>query len=173
MKTKTINLYEFSELPEDAREKAIEKLWDINVEFDWWQFSYYDAEQIGLKITGFDLDRGDYVTGHFVNSACEVAQDIINNHGENTETYKAAVNFLELHNPVFANYLDENHKDYESQESEDKLQEIEEEFLSDVLHAYKIYLKNEYEYLTSKQAIIETIEANDYLFNEKGDIESL
>ena len=63
MKTKTINLYSFDELREESKKKAIQNLWDINVDYDWWQFIYDDAKQIGLKLTGFDLDRGQSISG--------------------------------------------------------------------------------------------------------------
>jgi len=36
MKTKTINLYEFDELSDSAKEKAISNLWDCNGDFNDW-----------------------------------------------------------------------------------------------------------------------------------------
>ncbi len=63
MKEVTIKLYEFDELSERAQEEAIEKLSDINVDYDWWKYVYEDAERIGLKINEFDLEREyDYLT---------------------------------------------------------------------------------------------------------------
>jgi len=168
MKTIEVKVYQFSELDEQAKQKAIEKLAYINVEFDWWDGIYDDAKTIGLKITGFDIDRGSYCNGEFLYSAAEVAQDILNNHGEPCETYKTAQNFLEKHNPIFAAYLDETSEKYETRETEDELQEIEDEFLKSLLEDYRIILSNEYDYLTSKKAIIETIEANKVDFLESG-----
>ena len=63
MKTLTINLYQFSELSDEAKEKAISNLSDINVDFDWWTNTYEDAARIGLKITSFDLDRNCVLFG--------------------------------------------------------------------------------------------------------------
>lgn len=173
MKTITIvkNLYQFSELSEEAKQKAIEKLNDINVDFDWWKFTYEDAKTIGLKINEFDLYRNRSVKGEFNLSPCEVAQNIFNNHGESCETFKTAKSFMEDWQPVFNNYMDESHKDYESQESEDKLIDIESEFLNSLLEDYSIILQKEYEYLCSDIAIIGTIEANDYYFDENGNLE--
>lgn len=74
MKTKTINLYEFDELSEDAKEKALQNLWDINVDHEWWDYIYEDAERIGLKITGFDIDRGNYCEGDILTSEYEIAR---------------------------------------------------------------------------------------------------
>ena len=55
-------------------------------------------------------------------------------------------------------------------EIENKLDEMSEEFLKSLLEDYRIILENEYEYLTSKEAILETIEANDYEFTADGTI---
>ena len=170
MKTVEIKLYKFSELSEEAKEKAINKLYDLNVDYEWWDSVYDDAKNIGLKITAFDLDRNRNAEGEFILSANEVAQNILNEHGEHCETYKTAQSFMNEWQPVFNNYMDETHKDYESQKSEDKLIDIENEFLKSILEDYSIMLQKEYEYLTSEAAIIETIEANDYDFTEDGEM---
>ena len=94
MKTIEINLYEFSELSDKAKQKAISKLSDINVSHDWWNFTYDDAENIGLKITSFNLDRNRHAKGKFIISGCEVAEKIMSEHGENCETFKTAAQFL-------------------------------------------------------------------------------
>jgi len=173
MKTIEVTLYKFSELSEDAKEKAIEKLSDINVDFDWWEYLYSDAKDIGLKITSFDLARNRHAEGNFILSACEIAQNIFNNHGEICETYKTAQNFMNDWQPIFNNYMDENHKDYESSESEGKMIELEDEFLNSLLEDYSILLQNECDYLQTDEAIIETIEANDYDFDINGNISQL
>jgi hypothetical protein len=170
MKTKTINLYQFSELSEEAKQHAIEKLSEINVDFQWYDFTENEAKEIGLNIKEFDLDRRCFVKGEFTLSACEVAQNILNNHGEECETYKTAQSFLNDWQPVFNDYMDETHPNYESRESEDKLSDMESDFLQSLCEDYRIILTKEYEYLTSKEAIIETIEANEYDFNEEGNL---
>jgi hypothetical protein len=170
MKTIEIKLYKFNELPEEVQEKAIEKYFDINVDYDWWDFTYEDAENIGLKINGFDLDRGNYCNGEFILSTSEVAQNVLKEHGGNCDTYKTAENFLDEFNPVFTEYLDESSDNYESAESEDKMIYLETEFLNSLLEDYRIILRNEYSYLTSEKAIKETLIVNDYDFTENGEI---
>jgi len=162
---KEYKVYKFAELSDDAKDKALEKLWDINVDFEWWDSVYADAETIGLKIDGFDIDRGSYCKGNFIYDAETVAKNIIENHGEKCETYIDAKKYLEelstaegIHNIAGMPDEDFNHDDLGS------------EFLKTLLEDYRIILKNEYEYLTSKAAIIETIEANDYDFNDDGTI---
>jgi hypothetical protein len=161
-------VYKFDELSDEAKEKAIEKLSDINVDYEWWNGVYMDAENIGLKIDEFDIDRGSYAHGNFTLSANEVAQNILNDHGENCETYKTAENFMKEWQPIFDSYMDSLSPDYESQESEDKLNDLESEFLKSLLEDYRIMLSHEYDYLTSAEAIRETIEANEYEFTEDG-----
>lgn len=168
MKTVEIKLYKFDELSKEAQQKAIERLFDINVDHDWWDMTYEDAKNIGLKITGFDLDRNRHAKGEFLLSANEVAANIIKDHGEQCSTYKTAQNFMEVWQPVFDEYMNEDSGNYESQESESKLLDIETDFLNSLLEDYSIILQNECEYLQSDESIIETIKANDYDFTEDG-----
>ena len=170
MKQVTINVYSFNELSEDAKQKAIENLSDINVNYEWWDCTYEDAKNIGLKLESFDLDRNRHAKGEFILSAIEVAANILSQHGETCDTYKTAQNFLDTHNPIFADYMDENSDNYESSELEGLLQDIEDDFLQSLCEDYSIMLQNEYEGLTGEDAIIDAIEANEYEFDEQGNI---
>jgi len=164
MKTKIINLYQFSELSEDAKQHAIEKLWDINVDYQWWEFTEDDAKRIGLNILEFDLDRSYFVKGEFINSAPETAEKIIQEHGKNCETYKTAKEFLNDLNELTSK--SDNIEDV----NEDDFKNLEDEFLKSLCEDYRIILTQEYEYQTTKESIIETIEANEYDFDEDGDL---
>jgi hypothetical protein len=170
MKTIEITLYKFNELNEDAKQKAIEKLYDINVSHEWWELTYDDAKNIGLKITGFELDRSRGANGELMLSASEVAQNILNNHGENCETYKTAAKFMEEFTPIFSDYMNEQSEGYESRENEDKLLDLESDFLNSLLEDYAMILQKESEYLMTDEAIIEAIEANEYDFTEDGEL---
>ena len=168
MKTIEVKVYSFNELSQEAKEVAISKFLDINVNFDWWGNTYEDAKQIGLKISSFDLDRNKHAKGEFILAANEVAQNVFNSHGEDCETYKTATNFMGEWQTVFNNYMDENHKLYESREAEETMQELETEFLNSILEDYANILQKESDYLQSEEAITETIEANYYQFLESG-----
>lgn len=173
MKTVQVNIYKFSELSETAKQKAIEKHSDINVDYQWWECTYEDAKNIGLKITGFDLDRADYCKGEFIETPTYIANKIMTEHGEHCETYKTAVNFLAEYVNLAERYSDGIKTDIVTEENEyefdSEADELETEFLSSLLEDYKTILKHEYEYLTSEEAIIETIEANEYEFTEDGE----
>lgn len=161
IETITRKLYPFDELSEDAKDKAIESLYDTNVHFDWWDDTYEDAAQIGLKITEFDIDRGSYVKGDWTEDADNVARLIIENHGGKCETHKDATTFL-------SNLAKEKKGWGEDFEVEDAYEDMCREFERAICEDYRILLQQEYEYLSSRKAIIETIEANEYEFTEDG-----
>jgi len=168
MKTITINLYSFEELSEESQEKVLSDLYDINVNHQWWEGIFEDAANIGLKITSFDLERNRHARGEFTISAAEVAANILKNHGEECETYKTADLFLKERSPIFADYMNEDSDNYESSEVEGKLQDLESDFLNSLLEDYSLMLEKDCEYLTSREAIVETIQANEYTFEENG-----
>lgn len=172
MKTVRIKVYKFNELNEKAQQKALLDLCYINVEYDWWQFTYDDAKTIGLKITGFDIDRGNYCEGELMQSLSEVCYLIFENHGEHCETYKTAKAYLAEWAKLVKEHSDgvdidkvSEDKEYEFDELAD---ELEEQFRMSLCEDYKIILQHEYEYLTSEEAIKETIIANEYDFTADG-----
>jgi thiamine pyrophosphate-dependent acetolactate synthase large subunit-like protein len=170
MRTITKNIYYFSELSEEAKQQAIEKLYNINVDFQWWKFTYEDAETVGLKINGFSLDRNYNCNIELIDNVFDICHKIIENHGEICDTYKTAKNWLSKYDELFARYEDENNKGYVDSEKEndfdDELSDLEHDFKNSISSDYLTMLRNEYEYLTSEEAIIETIIANDYEFYE-------
>jgi hypothetical protein len=165
MRTVRTKVYQFSELDERAKVKAIDVNRFINVDGEWWEQTYEDAEEVGLKITGFDIGRSDECTGEFQLSAHEVAANIIRDHGEVCGTYKAAQEFLDAANSI---ELAEGEEYGEGPEYENKMMELEDDFLKALLSEYLIMLRSDYEYLTTDGAIIETIEANEYEFTKDG-----
>lgn len=163
MRTIRTKVYQFSELSEQAKNKALVNMCYINVDENWWEPVYEDAAEIGLKITGFDIGRGEDCTGEFTLSPHEVAANIIRDHGETCKTHKTAQKFLDEVNEIQGNY-----PELEGYEYEDEMIDCENDFLNQLLGDYLIMLRNEYEYLTSDEAIIETIEANNLEFTEDG-----
>ena len=170
MRTILTTVYKFDELTEEGKRKALENLYDINVDFDWWDSTYDDAETIGCKITEFDLDRGSYCR-----LACpdahETARLIVENHGEMCDTRKLADEYLKDHDKI----IDEAEKDEDGELSDeyavDKLlDELNAEFERALGEEYLSILRQEYEYQTSEEAIKEAIETNDYDFTEEGRI---
>jgi hypothetical protein len=159
MKTIQINLYSFNELSEEAKKKAINNLRDINVKDDWWEPVYYDAKQVGITICDFDIYRG-YFDVKIDDNDIDTAVDLIlKNHGESTATYKAAMRYREEWNKLVEQYADDAYDHHE---------DLADEFKVDTGDCYLAMLRDQYEYLISDEAIIDTIEVNEYDFYEDG-----
>lgn len=175
MRTETVTreIYTFEELSEKAKEKALQKLSNINLDYQWWQFEYEDAANVGLKITSFGLDRYKEAEGKFLWSATEVADKIMSEHGNECATYKTAFNFLNERDTLVRKFSDGINFDIVTEENayefDQEADEIEEQFLEDLLSDYSDILQKQYEYLYSDEAIIETIECNGYEFTEDGE----
>lgn len=168
MKTIEINLYSYEELSQEVQKTVLNKYCDLNIDNSWYDYTYEDAAQIGLKITGFDIDYRPNASGDFTLSANEVAQSILSEHGNMCETYEVAEIFMNKWQPIFNDYMNENSKNYESVELSERLIDLESGFLNTLLHLYAKLLRHEYEYLTSDAAIIDTFEANNYTFEASG-----
>jgi hypothetical protein len=154
---KTINIFSFSELSDDAKKTAIKQLETINLDYDWWDSLYRDAKEIGLKITGFDLDRAQQIDIKFIEFALHTAELIVKEHGEGCDTHQLATKFINDRNNLFK--TNNNGID---------IYELETEFLENLGKCYLKMLSDEYEYRYTEEAIIETIESNEYYFLENG-----
>ena len=171
MRIKETKVYPFDELSEEAKEKAVQGLWDINLFYEWWESIYDDALSARLKLTEFELDRGAYCRGEFIENAEDTAATIIENHGESCETHKTATLYVYESELLFIEYpvqLDEEGFDENEDMRESEQADIDAEFLKSILEDYRIMLQKDYEYLGSEDAIIETIKANEYEFTEDG-----
>lgn len=162
------DVFKFDELSEEAKQKAVENLYDLNVDYDWWDSIYDDAKQIGCKIDGFDTGRGNSIK--FVcKDAEETATLILENHGDQTDTYKLAEQYLKDHDKI----IEEAERDEDGELADEYavdrlLDDLDAEFIRALGEEYLSILRQEYEYLTSEEAIIETIRANEYEFTEEG-----
>lgn len=174
MRIKETKVYPFDELSDDAKEKAVEGLWDINIFYgDWWECTFEDATQVKLKLTEFELDRGSYCRGEFIEDAKDTADAIVENHGKTCETRKTAEEFIVDSAKLYMKYpvkLDEDSDDYNEIGRDDDQEDLDREFLRAILEDYRIILQKDYEYLASEDAIIETIKANEYEFTEDGEL---
>lgn len=159
IKTESTEVYKFEELDDAAQDKAIEQIGQFQCEYDWWDSTYEDAERIGLTITSFDCDRAQKIEGKLNENAPIVAEKIISEHGKDCSTFALAESLLR-----------QFHIDNVTSEQEDENEELEKEFERALLEEYLSILTKEYDYLNSREAIIETINANEYEFTEDGRI---
>lgn len=171
--------YSFDELAESVQEKVIANMSDINVDYDWWESVYEDAANIGIKITESDCYRNT-IKGDLTLSITESTRAVLDNHGENTDTYKLAVRYTQLVNDAFKVWMAEQdtegceHWKEEAWMSEfvysDEAEDLTNDYRKEMLEEYLSIYSLEYDYQTSEQQIINTILANDYLFRENGSL---
>jgi hypothetical protein len=161
--------YQFSELSDQAKEKAIEWYRSGMYEDTFYiECILYDAKEIGLKIT--DLD--DYrCKGEFIKDAKDVASLIIDNHGKDCETFKDAENFMSNYNDTFSKFpVKEDEEEYDENEHDrdEEIEDLENDFLQTLCEDYRIMAQKEEEYQFSEEVVIENIKANEYEFDITG-----
>lgn len=173
MRTETTTriLYKFDELSDKAKETALDRYRYINTGAgtEWWDQTYEDAANVGIKIEGFDTGRSCAIDGK-VEDTEQTAHSIVKEHGEECSTYKTAAEYLKERDAIIQRAGDSNDSEdsLDQDEVDNLLDELGEEFTKSILQDYLTILRDEMEYLESDEAIQETIEANDYEFTEDG-----
>ena len=163
MKTIEIKVYKFKELNKQTKEKVIDNYRYINVEDTfWYDFIKEDFIRLGLEIRNFDLDRGSFAEIH-IEDFEETSKNIIEEFGDNVPIQKTAKNYIDEFNKIQANFKEDEDIERELEILDEKYQR---EYSADILS----YLRKDYDYQVSDEAIIETIEANDYNFTWNGEI---
>lgn len=166
-KTIRIKIYKFEELTPAAQTKALNQFADINTDYEWWDSTYEDAKTIGLLIKGFDTNVS--VIGQFIAGAEETAHLIEKEHGPDTETFKTATLYLQSRDKLINEWpKDENQEHINVLELDWELDALDADFLRSLCEDYRIMLSKEYDYLTSEEAIKETVIANEYDFTKDG-----
>ena len=195
----TFDVYSFDELSDEAKEYAIEKMResDSYLSYEWWDYIYYDAKTIA-GLMGWDIDKicfsGFWSQG---DGACfegtleykPGAYKAVTEYAPNDETLAYIVrewqalqrkHFYALratikhrgyyyHERSMECNAEDTRKGYwhvMPYETEKEILELCAEFAQWV---YK-NLENEYNYLTTDEAIAEFLTANDYEFTAEGKV---
>lgn len=192
-RTLETTVYSFEELNEAAQEKAIQRYREADpLDYEWWDFVYEDAKRLGALI-GIEIDRiyfsgfwsqGDgacfegsysYKKGGVKALKCEAPLD--------EELHKVAADLQEVQRRAFYKleatvthtgryYHEHSTSIHVFGERARWAEDAEEEGISEALRDFMCwiysYLESEYEYLTSDEAIRETLIANEYEFDEDG-----
>jgi hypothetical protein len=163
MKTIEIKVYKFDELDEQTKEKVIDNYRHINVEDTfWYDFIKEDFIRLGLEIRSFDLDRGSFAEIQ-IEDFEETSKNIIEEFGDSVLIKQTAKNYLDEYNKIQANFKEDEDIERELEILDEKYQR---EYSADILS----YLRDDYDYQVSDEAVIDTIEANDYDFTTEGKI---
>lgn len=169
MKTIETIVYNFNELDEKAKLKAIEKHRYFYVEDSWWDNVYESAKEIGLEITEFDLDRRRHINGKFIKDVESVADYILKEFGETCEAYKMAENYQSKRENTLEKAEKDNFGDFTDLYTLDnELDTLDTEFKNDLLKYYLKCLDLEYEFYMSDEFISDFLINNDYNFLQDG-----
>jgi len=177
MKIIETKAYQFEELDEQTKEKAIDNYRHISVDDDsWYEWIKEDLISVGIELRSFDIDRGNYA--HlFIDNMYVSCEKIIKFHGENCETYKIAERYIEEYDSI-QDKMD-NLECYKNDDSDEEhlnklmqldadLEDLNEEYQKEFSEEVLSMLRKEYEYMTSDEHIIQMFEANDFEFTDQG-----
>ena len=181
---KEYKIYEFKELSKEAQEAVIEKFNDINTDHEWYQFTYEDQMErletmgysdIEINFSGFwSQGDGASFTAHVDLEKWLKAHKLSSKY---RALYNRANEFSCNIVRISSRYSHENTVDTdlngysESEKANTQADEVEKLILESTREeARAIYkmLETDYDYLTSREAIIDTIEANDWRFLADG-----
>ncbi len=163
MKTIEIKVYKFEELDKQTQEKVIENYRYINVEDTfWYDWIKDDFNRLGLEIKEFNIDRGSYAKIYIENFE-DTSNYIIEEFGDSVAIKQTAKNYLKELKEIVSNFKEDEEIDREFEILDEKYQH---EFEADILS----YLRANYVWEINDQAVINTIEANDYDFTTEGKI---
>lgn len=168
MKTQTINTFLFSELSEQVQKKVLVKYAEKGTLDNWYEDSYYMAKECGVRITSFDLDRGQKIEGEFIWSEIEVAEKIEQDYSSDSQIHILSSNFLKERLRICDSYEFIDGAPIKEDELEAELNDLEYQFQKDILQQYWIFLRDEYEYFYSDEYLAEFFESNEYQFTENG-----
>lgn len=188
--TKEVYTFEDLKTNEELKKKVLKNLYDINTEFDWYDFVYEDATAIasilGIEIkniffSGFS-SQGDGAC--FEGSYCYTKNSVKNLVAYapgDEELLRIATELQQLQKKHFytlsatvkhsGHYSHSGCTNIEVYKMGDYFDSDNlEELLRDFMNWIYKQLELNYEYLTSEESILSTIEANNYNFDINGNI---
>ncbi len=182
MEKREYTVYKFAELPEEAKQKALERYYNINIDHpDWYMADgLLDVEQskwvkYGLKDClfqykelYFDLERGQYLQFEDLKvTDREIFRQAL---GLSKRVWeKIDYSFDSERNNNTTLRIESLEGDNLTEKETVAIREAEETF-SDWVNTAWVNLRDDYEYQTSEKAIVETFEANGYDFTLEGHI---
>ena len=189
---KEIVVYSFAELSESAKANALQKLWDINVDHDWYDYTTSDFKD---ENEFFDVDNVyfslSYSQGDGAMFEYSGVKDKLREMFAHTLSKREKAIFAECttyasgrHGGHYYHSGCCNHSIsldfelwYDYPNCAKIADAIEENWIGfvkdkygDLCHELYRNLEREYAYLTSETAIIETIESNELTFDEYGNL---
>lgn len=188
MEVRSYNVYKFEELPLEGQKKAIDRYRDINTDYEWWEFVYETEknhmEEMGIKIIEINFS-GFWSQGDGASFTGIVSDYLLFLEKIGIKTNKKIKKEIEecpldieferdTHHYYHENTCSVCINTYHNEKLEkffDKVEEKIEKWRIEKCREIYRNLKSEYKYLTSGEAIKETLICNDYDFTIDGEID--
>jgi hypothetical protein len=174
MRTETIKIYSFDELSAEAKENAIEGSRTINVDWDWYDPTCEGMKEVGIEIDSFDIYyRNISIT---IEDSEHTANKVIEDFGEKMEIVKISKQFIKDRDALIKRLGEGNDiagysvKEEFIYEYNEEIEYLEEEYRKEVAEEIFTWLRDDYEYLQTDEAVAETLISNDYEFTKDGTI---
>ncbi len=193
MKTIQVQLYTFEELSDKAKERVLSDHRDINTDYEWWDFTYEDwyekLTELGYNdckiwFSGFasqgdgacfeckSVDVKEWIKAHKAESYFPALTGTDKEYYE-AEFYTSA--WIQQSGHYYHEYSISCSVEYsgDNDETDKEVDELQKAIIEDARDlSRQIYkeLESEYDGLTSDEAIIDTINANEYTFEANGEM---
>jgi len=180
MEIRTYKVYKFDELAEDIQDKVVATYYDINVDyFDWWECIFYDLKNnfqgitalaeyypfvTSVEVKSFDLYRNRHA-----DIVAEIEDKELFKH-----LFKGHRHLDTLLNLLDSGYIYEGHNgDFITSGNAPRINKLIEdidlkEITRELSDDIALMLQREYDSLVEREAIIDTIRANEYDFTIEG-----
>lgn len=178
----TISVYSFDELEESVKETVLDKHRYTNVDYDWQEFVIDDIKAV-LSLIGFDVEKVyfelysqgfgacfDKTSYRYAVGGLSKLKDYA---PQDSELIEIATRLQALQRKHFyklradithkGRYYHEQSMYYDNDVNDDLIEIIE-----DICHYMYKRIRNEYDCLTSDEAIIESLNLNEFKFTEDG-----
>jgi len=194
-------VYTFNELEEKTQDKVIEKMYDINIDYGWYEFMIDEFQEV-LNILGIDCTSKDIHFSGFYSQGDGLSFSGNYTYKKNSKEkiqkeypwiYKKISGGIEALQYIqkkyfyslscditrsrYSRYCHSNTMqidciDAQYGEPKNYIQLCKDliDIFRSIADEFYFLLQAEYDSLTSRESIIETIEANEYEFDDKGEI---
>ena len=163
--TTSTDVYQYEELTDEAKEKAVAWWLRGDVIWEWWDSILEDAKEIGLEITSFDISHHE-IDGKLTLDIADSIAKVLADHGCTCDTFSLAQGYKVKLN-VFQSILDSDSVDPAAEE--EAIADLQGEYQYSMLQEYLVMLREEGEYTRSVEYAVDAIEANEYEFTIDGE----
>ena len=187
MKTEQVNVYKFSELSPKVQEEVLDKMREINTDYDWYDSDFEgfkeQLDKMGLSCDSFVFDlieRDCYMIKPHIDDIRKFLKSAFSDNEkllyeieeEQKKEFEALIDKLE-EEYNFGIKESNGRSGYNYVEGLDEVGEIlgydYDEHIKDTMKDFLKQLQESYDYLESDEAIRETILSNEYYFLEDGE----